>query len=715
MLTITCGLLVFWLSQLQSRIGQQEAICNTLLSKQLHLLFDEDSHVKSSDRHARALDTPTVGSLVEKMADLQLHLLRASCARNERVCVQGPKGDKGQKGDQGPVGEKGSQGFRGNKGQKGEPGNWTSSLAAPTFVVAPAKSFEASVGEKAILKCYADGYPRPQITWSRRTLSLNENAIDAKSNGTLILEGVEIQDFGLYHCTATNSLGSITHSFQVSPTGGAVKVNANAFAGRNISLRCSLCLESGYSFKWHKPRDGLRDRLQIDGCVLTIMNSTVEDSDNYTCVTIKESNGETLQENISLTVFDPTETPSLSTTPHLPGKFYPWPGVAVDESDDAVLKCGLCGFPGVYFTWERIGAKIPVDRILITDCTLVISKATLQDAGNYTCIVRFKSKFSYVLLRETIPLTVKSAARVTSRFADIITVPVGQRFELQCDGAGPPVEVYWTKESARLSHSGTGTLIIDNVTQQDSGLYYCHAVNYLGQDVKEVQLVVTKLEFVDRPPAEITAFPLQSVVINCTARLARGFPFVFTYWAKSPPPLCEGERKLNVLSNGSLVISNIKIQDEGFYECKSSTTDRTITSKVYLNVSTTYEYEWMLTTDYCGGFRQSTYNGSVYYAVSASNVWDRSRYYSCPRGYHWACTEEGRRIFTYSNGWSGNYVYRSQCGWSGYSFRNSERYYFRFRDSSITDALKNAGGYDEIKIEYSSATNYFAGIVCIKN
>jgi hypothetical protein len=64
------------------------------------------------------------------MADLQLQSLRASCLKNEKVCIQGPKGDTGSKGLKGApgIGAKGSQGLPGNKGEKGEPGNWTASL-----------------------------------------------------------------------------------------------------------------------------------------------------------------------------------------------------------------------------------------------------------------------------------------------------------------------------------------------------------------------------------------------------------------------------------------------------------------------------------------------------------------------------------------------------------------------------------------------------------
>ena len=124
--------------------------------------------------------------------------------------------------------------------------------------------------------------------------------------------------------------------------------------------------------------------------------------------------------------------------------------------------------------------------------------------------------------------------------------------------------------------------------------------------------------------------------------------------------------------------------------------------------------EWALRTDNCGGFRQSTYDRQVFYAVSESNTWSKTTVYSCPCGYYWASTQDGIRIFGSNNNWSGINVYASQCGWSGYVYGGSNRYYFRFRDSASTNAYKHAGSHDEYKVAYSSSTSLFAGIVCLK-
>lgn len=73
---------------------------------------------------------------------------------------------------------------------------------------------------------------------------------------------------------------------------------------------------------------------------------------------------------------------------------------------------------------------------------------------------------------------------------------------------------------------------------------------------------------------------------------------------------------------------------------------------------------WMETTDNCGGFRQSTSDPTVYYAVSKYNVWDKARTYACPSGYHWATTSEGQALFPTGGATAGATVYTNQCGWS---------------------------------------------------
>ena len=256
--------------------------------------------------------------------------------------------------------------------------------------------------------------------------------------------------------------------------------------------------------------------------------------------------------------------------------------------------------------------------------------------------------------------------------------------------------------------------------------------------------VISQLQFVERPPYNVTFNSTsETIAINCTATAASGLP-VNTQWSINRYHKkqfgCDEEsygKSISVFSNGTLVIPKADRCDIGVYNCSAQHDGETISTSarivslyrgIYIQLFTCIETtrelaicnfsvdtSWMLTSDSCGGFRQSTYDKSVRYAVSLSDVWDKSKIYDCPVGYHWASTDEGRKIFKNNINKSGIHVYNAQCKWSGYVWEGKNRYYFRFRDSASTNAYKHSGNNDEYQIQTSAATSQFAGIVCIKD
>jgi len=122
---------------------------------------------------------------------------------------------------------------------------------------------------------------------------------------------------------------------------------------------------------------------------------------------------------------------------------------------------------------------------------------------------------------------------------------------------------------------------------------------------------------------------------------------------------------------------------------------------------------WWNRSDKLGGLRQSTSHTHVFYAVSISNFWERNRAYELPLGYRWMSTSEGLSTFV-SGLNTGTYVYRDQGGWNGYVWGGVNRYYFRFSDSSSTNAYKHAGHKDQYSVQYSGDENNFAGLVLVR-
>ena len=100
---------------------------------------------------------------------------------------------------------------------------------------------------------------------------------------------------------------------------------------------------------------------------------------------------------------------------------------------------------------------------------------------------------------------------------------------------------------------------------------------------------MTKLEFRVRPPAEVNADVSQTVAIDCTASVAPGLSLVYTQWVM--PLLCgETPEQPDVLPNGTLVISQITMQNMGVYTCMAYTQEETISASVYLHVSSSRVY-----------------------------------------------------------------------------------------------------------------------------
>ena len=78
-------------------------------------------------------------------------------------------------------------------------------------------------------------------------------------------------------------------------------------------------------------------------------------------------------------------------------------------------------------------------------------------------------------------------------------------------------------------------------------------------------------------------------------------------------------------------------------------------------------------------------------------------------------TREGRYSRTTTTGRGHMCTTVMQCGWTGNTFGGVDRYSFRFRDSATTNAYKHSGNYDEYRLDFSSSTSSFAGVVCIRD
>ena len=97
----------------------------------------------------------------------------------------------------------GLTGPSGVKGTKGEPGQ---SLSAPSLLERPV-GMTVNESQTAMLKCTADGNPKPKVTCSKLNSTLPFGRHVVESSGQLVMRNIKRGDEGVYPCRAESSLG----------------------------------------------------------------------------------------------------------------------------------------------------------------------------------------------------------------------------------------------------------------------------------------------------------------------------------------------------------------------------------------------------------------------------------------------------------------------------------------------------------------------------
>lgn len=79
---------------------------------------------------------------------------------------------------------------------------------APVFLKKP-KDVHAYSDSNALFECFADGIPKPDITWRRNGDLIENSDFNTVGYGFLLVKMLVLSDMGPYQCFAENSLGKI--------------------------------------------------------------------------------------------------------------------------------------------------------------------------------------------------------------------------------------------------------------------------------------------------------------------------------------------------------------------------------------------------------------------------------------------------------------------------------------------------------------------------
>lgn len=367
--------------------------------------------------------------------------------------------------------------------------------------------------QRKFVDCVAKGTPTPRIMW---VLPGNvilpapyySNRMTVHQNGTLEIRSPKRTDSGQLACIARNEGGEVRLVVNLDvrevvegpQIRGPKTDSVSLTVGNAMTLNCSLdgstlphvtwILPSGtpllsgarFSKFFHRP----------DGS-LVISNPSVAEAGIYRCL------GRNLRGLVEHAItLSPGRKPEINNRYSSP--------VSVMNGESLLLHCQTSGEP-LRLTWT-LPSGVVLNRpqragrySVLPNGTLAIQQVSVYDRGLYVC--RVANEYGSSLLSVSV-IVIAYPPRITSGPPSVTYAKRGVAVQLNCMATGiPKVDIAWeTPDKMRLAVSAQprlfgnkylhpqGSLIIQNPTQRDTGMYRCTARNVIGIDSKATFLNV---------------------------------------------------------------------------------------------------------------------------------------------------------------------------------------------------------------------------------
>nr|XP_033471999.1 immunoglobulin superfamily member 10 [Epinephelus lanceolatus] len=367
--------------------------------------------------------------------------------------------------------------------------------------------------QRKLVDCVAKGTPTPRIMW---VLPGNvilpapyySNRMTVHQNGTLEIRSAKRTDSGQLVCIARNEGGEVRlmvsldvkQAVERPQIRGPKTDSLSLTVGNAMTLNCSfegltlphatwilpngtpLQIGARFSKFYHKP----------DGSLI-ISNPSVSEAGIYRCLG-RNSRG-LVEHIITLT---PGRKPEINNRYNAP--------VSVMNGESLFLHCLTSGEP-LRLTWT-LPSGVVLNRpqragryAVLPNGTLAIQQVSVYDRGSYVC--RAANEYGSSMLSVSV-IVIAYPPRITNGPPSVTYAKRGVAVQLNCAATGiPKVEVAWeTPDKTRLVVSAQprlfgnkyvhpqGSLIIQNPTQRDAGVYRCTARNAIGVDSKATVLNV---------------------------------------------------------------------------------------------------------------------------------------------------------------------------------------------------------------------------------
>ncbi|XP_060838230.1 cell adhesion molecule Dscam2 isoform X3 [Rhopalosiphum padi] len=362
------------------------------------------------------------------------------------------------------------------------------------------------------LKCIASGNPTPEINWeldSKRLSSTERLRIGQLITMTgevvsyLNISSVHTNDGGHYRCVAVSKVGTAEHTAHLNVYGLPFirpMDKKNIVSGENLFVTCPVAGYPLESITWERDNRQLpinrKQKVFPNGTLIIENVERSSDQATYTCVA-RNAQGHTAKGNLEVQVMVKPEVEPFSITDS-----------TLNEGGSTKILCSASsGDTPMHFSWtvdDRLltdvanGNHLKVQGLDELTSLLSLTKASPEDAGNYTCVAQNEAGSA----SRTASLKVMVPPRWILEPTDKAFAQGGDaKIECKADGFPKP-QVTWKKaignspgdyKDIKDLKPGSddikvdeGTLSIHNIQKNHEGHYLCEAVNGIGSGLSAV-------------------------------------------------------------------------------------------------------------------------------------------------------------------------------------------------------------------------------------